>query len=132
MLDDALYDAFGQRQVSTMFTQLNQYRVVLETQPASSRPDDLEEHLPALPGGRRCRSGPSPRSRRAATPLVVNHQGQFPVVTVSFNLAPGASLGAGRAAIEKARRSWACRRASRRASRGPRRRSARRSRTSVS
>jgi multidrug efflux pump len=96
MLDDALYDAFGQRQVSTMFTQLNQYRVVLETQPASSRGrSDSEEHLPALTRRTPVPLGAFTEIATGSDAARVNHQGQFPVVTVSFNLAPDASLGAG-------------------------------------
>ena len=102
-IDDALYDTFGQRQVSTMFTQLNQYRVVLEGRPELQvRPDDLQNvYLRSSAGG-------SVPLRALATvdtinaPLAVNHQGQFPAATVSFNLAPDASLGAAVKAIEKA------------------------------
>ena len=103
-LDDTLYDAFGQRQVSTIFTQLNQYRVVLETQPGFHQgPDDLK-HLYV----RSADGGPVPldtftRFESSNAPLTVNHQGQFPVVTVSFNLAPGASLGDAVAAVEQAK-----------------------------
>jgi multidrug efflux pump len=103
MLDDALYDSFGQRQVSTMFTELNQYRVVLETQPEfQTKPDDLE-HVRLKAGA----SGTVPlgsftKVQLSNVPLAVNHQGQFPVVTVSFNLAPGSSLGAAVRAVDKA------------------------------
>ena len=104
MLDDTLYDAFGQRQVSTMFTQLNQYRVVLEAQPSfQSRPDDLNSVFLRSAGGGTVPLGAFTELRTGRTPLSVNHQGQFPVVTVSFNLAPGESLGAAVKAIEKAR-----------------------------
>jgi multidrug efflux pump len=95
MLDDALYDSFGQRQVSTMFTELNQYRVVLETQPDfQTQPEDVE-HVRLRSGG----GGSVPLSsftdiEVSNVPLAVNHQGQFPAVTISFNLAPNASLGA--------------------------------------
>jgi multidrug efflux pump len=95
MLDDALYDSFGQRQVSTMFTELNQYRVVLETQPDfQTQPEDVE-HVRLRSGG----GGSVPLSsfsdiQVSNVPLAVNHQGQFPAVTISFNLAPNASLGA--------------------------------------
>ena len=103
MLDDALYDSFGQRQVSTMFTELNQYRVVLETAPEfQQQPGDLE-HVRLRSGG----SGTVPLGaftdvRLSNVPLAVNHEGQFPVVTVSFNLAPRASLGQAVRAVEKA------------------------------
>jgi len=103
MLDDTLYDNFGQRQVSTMFTQLNQYHVVIESQPGfGGRPDDLKSiYIPSS-------GGPVPLGAftelaTGSTPLAINHQGQFPVVTVSFNLAPHASLGQAVRAIEKVR-----------------------------
>ena len=104
MIDDALYDAFGQRQISTIFTQLNQYHVVMEVQPRFQKnPGDLHDIYIRSP-----QSGPVPldtfcRIENQSTPLAVNHQGQFPVVTVSFNLAPGASLGQAVTAIEKAK-----------------------------
>ena len=104
MIDDALYDAFGQRQISIMFTQLNQYRLVLEVKPDfRNQPHDLTEIYIRVPG-----SGPVPlntftRIEERATPLSINHQGQFPVVTVSFNLAPGVSLGEAVEAIAAAK-----------------------------
>jgi multidrug efflux pump len=104
MLDDALYDSFGQRQISTMFTQLNQYRVVLEVGPDfSNHPDNLQDvYLRSTEGGTvPLASFTTVRLQNA--PLVVNHQGQFPVATVSFNLAPRASLGEAVRAIEKAK-----------------------------
>ena len=156
-LDNALYDEFGQRQVSTMFTELNQYRVVLESQrsfqagpgdlgnvflrppsaaapgtatsaaatasrgitsvstssfnplaPAGATPNspsnDPGTPLPAaVPGGGTIPLASFARIQTASAPLSVNHQGQFPVVTVSFNLAPRASLGEAVRAIEKTR-----------------------------
>jgi len=104
MLDDTLYDAFGQRQISTMFTQLNQYRVVLEAQPGfQQRPDDLKNvYLKSAEGGA-VPLGAFTDVGTGKAPLSVNHQGQFPVVTLSFNLAPRASLGAAVKAIERAR-----------------------------
>jgi len=104
MLDDTLYDSFGQRQVSTMFTQLNQYRVVLETAPAfHSGPEDLGHvYLRSTEGGTvPLRTFTDVRLESA--PLAVNHQGQFPVATVSFNLAPDASLGDAVRAIDEAK-----------------------------
>ena len=105
MLDDALYDAFGQRQISTMFTQLNQYPVVLETDPAFQHgPEDLRHiYLQSATGG------PIPLSafthiETTTAPLSINHQRQFPVVTFSFNLAPGASLGNAVAAVDEVKR----------------------------
>jgi len=103
-LDDGLYDAFGQRQVSTMFTELNQYRVVLEAQPGfQAEPDDLKDvYLRSSGGGAvPLRAFADITTSNAA--LAINHQGQFPAVTVSFNLASGASLGDAVRAIDKAR-----------------------------
>jgi hydrophobe/amphiphile efflux-1 (HAE1) family protein len=93
-IDDAMYDAFGQRQVATLFTQLNEYHVVLEVQP------ELQEHPEALKTiyarGVNGNAVPLPalaRWSQSTTFLSVNHQGQFPSVTISFNVAPGSSLG---------------------------------------
>jgi multidrug efflux pump len=141
-IDDTLYDAFGQRQVSTMFTQLNQYHVVLEVGPQFKlTPDDLKNiyvkstngasvtGLTATGATAGSTSGAntaanstsatnaSPTTVAGGTqvplsafthvemrnaPLAINHQGQFPVVNLSFNLAPGVSLGDATTAIEKA------------------------------
>ena len=104
MIDDTLYDAFGQRQVSTIFTQLNQYHVVLEVDAGvSARTAALERHL--RPRAERRAGSAAARSRDSNgdhAPLAINHQGQFPAVTLSFNLAPGASLGDAVEAIEHA------------------------------
>ena len=132
-LDDTLYDAFGQRQVSTIFTEVNQYHVILETDPAfAQHPSDLS-HIYIVPSGSGQTSGAATTAAASATgsstgsvassptattstatltasagpnaiplsafahwelvpgPLTINHQGQFPVVTLSFNLANGAS-----------------------------------------
>ncbi len=103
-LDNTLYDAFGQRQISTMFTQLNQYRVVLESQPTfQGRPDDLKNVFLRSTGGGSVPLGAFTQIQTSNAPLSVNHQGQFPVVTVSFNLAPNTSLGQAVRAIEKAK-----------------------------
>jgi len=103
MLDDALYDSYGQRQVSIMFTELNQYRVVLETQPEfQKQPEDLERVRLRSGGGGSVPLGSFADVRVSNVPLAVNHQGQFPVVTVSFNLAPNASLGEAVRAVDKA------------------------------
>ena len=101
MIDDTLYDAFGQRQVSTIFTQLNQYRVVLGVKPDfQDRPSDLDAiYLRAANGGQVPLSAIA-RSSETTGPLVISRQGQFPVVTLSFNLAPGVSLGQASKAIE--------------------------------
>ncbi len=104
MLDDALYDAFGQRQISTMFTQLNQYRVVLEAHPGQyQRPEDLQSIYVRSASGGSVPLSAFTRIETITAPLAVNHQGQFPTATVSFNLAPGASLGDAVKAIQRAR-----------------------------
>ena len=94
-IDDTLYDAFGQRQVSTMYMPLNQYHVVMEVDPEFSQNPDALRHLYVRGdrAARRSRSARSPHYARRHTPLAVNHSGQFPSVTISFNLTPGVSLG---------------------------------------
>ena len=105
MIDDALYNAFGQRQISTIFTQLNQYRVVLEVKPEHRQdPDALKQIYLRSVGGGQVPLSTFTAVEERATPLLVSHQGQFPAVTVSFNLAPGVSLGAAVDVIEGARR----------------------------
>jgi multidrug efflux pump subunit AcrB len=102
-VDNALYDAFGQRQVSTMFTQLNQYRVVLEVKPEFQRhPDDLGAIHVAAASGAQVPLLAFARTRQEPASLSVNHQGQFPAVTLSFNLAPGVSLGQALQAVRRA------------------------------
>lgn len=104
MIDDALYDAFGQRQVSIMFTQLNQYRLVLEVKgDFKNEPRDLQEVYIHPPSGGMIPMSSFTRVEETTAPLSINHQGQFPVVTISFNLAPGVSLGDAVEAIAKAR-----------------------------
>ena len=104
-IDDALYDSFGQRQVSTMFTTLNQYHVVMEAELGLQQNPQGLEHIYV-----RGKSGiPVPLSvftsyKPSTTPLSVNHQGQFPAITLSFNLAPGAALGDAVQAIDDAER----------------------------
>jgi multidrug efflux pump len=100
---DTLYDAFGQRQVSTMFTQLNQYRVVLEVMPEfQSGPQALQFlDIRSLTGGQ-VPLNVFTQFSEITTPLVISRQGQFPSVTLSFNLAPGYSLGEAVDAIEQA------------------------------
>src|SRR3989475_1930887 len=101
-LDNTLYDAFGQRQVSTIFTQLNQYHVVLETQPDfKNDPQDLDHLFVQSNTGGTVPLSTFTHPESTNAPLTVNHQGQFPVVTVSFNLAPGASLGDAVAAVNQ-------------------------------
>jgi multidrug efflux pump len=107
IIDDTLYDAFGQRQVSTLFTQLNQYHVVLETLPEfqgnPAKLNDIYVHS-ALPNGGAVPLSTFAHFESSSAPLSVNHQGQFPVVTISFNLAPGASLGDATQAISQAQK----------------------------
>src|SRR5207302_5822194 len=120
-IDNTLYDAFGQRLVSTIFTQLNQYHVVLEVLPNFAKTPDAISDIYIRPSSTIPNSGaPTANAATATTsgtpvpisaftrmqstnsPLSVNHQGQFPVVTLSFNLAPGASLGEATKAIQQA------------------------------
>ena len=105
IVDDTLYDAFGQRQVSTMYRQLNQYHVVMEAEASFwQNPDGLRYiYVPGagntqVPLSAFAKYGPS------TTPLGVNHQGQFPSATISFNLQPGVSLGQAVAEIDDASR----------------------------
>ncbi len=101
MIDDTLYDAFGQRQVSTIFTQLNQYHVVLEVQPSfQQNPETFKDIYVRSATGAPVPLAAFTHFAPATTALAVNHQGQFPVVTLSFNLAPGVALGDAVAAIE--------------------------------
>jgi len=130
-IDDTLYDAFGQRQVSTMFTQLNQYHVVLEVDPqfrltpdalksiyvkSSSGTSSAGTTTAGLSGPNTSSTSPSvttgpssqvplsafTRLETRNAPLAINHLGQFPVVNLSFNLAPGVSLGEATTAISQA------------------------------
>src|SRR6202041_4055262 len=93
-IDNTLYDAFGQRQVSTIFTQLNQYHVVLEVDPQFQQdPGALKSIYVHSSTGPQVPLSAFTRFEAGTSALAINHQGQFPVVTISFNLAPGASLG---------------------------------------
>ena len=103
MIDDALYDSFGQRQVSTMFTQLNQYHVVIEVAPQFQKsPESLDQIYIRSANGTQVPLSQISRIEQKTTPLAINHQGQFPEVTLSFNLAAGGSLGDAVKAIENA------------------------------
>jgi multidrug efflux pump len=94
LIDNVLYDAFGQRQVSTMYTQLNQYHVVMEVAPQFwQNPDTLKEIYVKTPAGTEAPLSAFTHYQASTTPLAVNHQGQFPAVTISFNLGPGVALG---------------------------------------
>ena len=102
-IDDALYDAFGQRLISTIYTQANQYRVVLEAAPRYQiGPDSLGQIHVATSDGQQVPLANIARVEERHTALVINHAGQFPAVTLSFNIAPGRSLGEAVAAIEAA------------------------------
>src|SRR5579872_3614982 len=117
-IDQTLYDAYGQREVSTMFTQLNQYHVVLEVTPGFDKnPSALNdlfirstpvasgspsiESSSAFPNGTQIPLNTFAQIHTTTVPITVNHQGQFPVVTLSFNLAPSASLGDAVKAVNK-------------------------------
>jgi multidrug efflux pump len=132
-IDQTLYDAYGQREVSTMFTQLNQYHVVLEVKPgfgknpsslsdlfirnsaattststtqtsstqATSTPASSIQSTSAFPNGGQIPLNTFAHVETSTVPITVNHQGQFPVVTLSFNLAPGVSLGDAVKAVNK-------------------------------
>jgi multidrug efflux pump len=105
-IDQTLYDAFGQRQISTLFTQSNQYHVILEALPGfQENPAKLQDIYvrSSSVGGGAVPLSTFTHFESGTAPLSVNHQGQFPVVTVSFNLATGSSLGEATPAIEQAR-----------------------------
>ena len=104
-IDETLYDAFGQRQVSTIFAPLNQYRVVLEVAPSFKQdPDALKSVYVKSPAGAQVPLDAFARFVSRSTPLAIAHQGQFPAVTLSFNLALGASLSEAVSAIQAAER----------------------------
>jgi hydrophobe/amphiphile efflux-1 (HAE1) family protein len=104
-VDDTLYDAFGQRQVSTSFTALNYYRVVLEATPERQAGPEQLAHLYVRDNtGALVPLSQLARFEVSSIPLAINHQGQFPAITLSFNLAPGASLGQAVDAIAKIER----------------------------
>ncbi|HEX2824916.1 MAG TPA: MdtB/MuxB family multidrug efflux RND transporter permease subunit [Burkholderiales bacterium] len=120
-IDNALYNAFGQRLISTIYTASNQYRVVLEVQPQFRASPDALNHIYVVPSGSSSTTQtgagsttvtsqpPEPvrlssiaRITERAAPLVINHLGQFPSATISFNLAKGVSLGEATKAIREA------------------------------
>jgi multidrug efflux pump len=93
-IDDTLYDAFGQRQVSTIFTQLNLYRIILEVKPEfQENPSALNLLYVRTSTGDQVPLSAVVHFSRSVAPLTVNHQGQFPSITISFNTAKGVSLG---------------------------------------
>jgi multidrug efflux pump len=106
LIDETLYSAFGQRQVSTIYTALNQYHVVMEVAPQYwQSPDALRDiYVRSATTGRPVPLTALTRFQPSPAPLQVNHQGLFPSVTLSFNLAPGVALGHAVAAVEDAGR----------------------------
>jgi multidrug efflux pump len=100
-IDDILYDAYGQRQVSTIFTELNQYRVVLTVKPDFSQdPSQLQSLYLRGANGGAVPLGAITRYSETTGPLVINRLGQFPAATISFNLAPDVALGHAVTAVE--------------------------------
>jgi multidrug efflux pump len=107
-IDNVLYDAFGQRQVSTLFTQLNQYHLILETLPElQTDPAKLNNIYVNSSSGQPVPLNAFTHFESGTAPLVINRQGQFPSVTISFNLAPATALGQATAAVEKAQKDLA-------------------------
>ncbi len=103
-IDDTLDDAFAQRQVSTIFTQQNQYHVVLEVAPKFQRnPASLDNIYVKSSNGTQVPLSAFTHFEERQTALAINHQGQFPAVTISFNLAPGKSIGDAVNAVNKAK-----------------------------
>ena len=104
-IDNILYDAFGQRQVSITYAPLNQYHVVMEAEPGHLLgPEGLKDIYVPLPDGSQAPLAVFTRLTTNSTALAVNHQGQFPSVTLSFNLAPGVALGDAVKAIDETAR----------------------------
>ncbi|HEY4919403.1 MAG TPA: efflux RND transporter permease subunit [Xanthobacteraceae bacterium] len=94
LIDQTLYDAFGQRQVGTIYTSSQQYKIILEVQPQFQQDRDaLSRIYMSTPTGQRVPLGAIAHMSTKIEPLTVNHQGQFPSVTLAFNVAPGYSLG---------------------------------------
>jgi multidrug efflux pump len=104
-IDNVLYDAFGQRQVTTLFTELNQYHLVLEALPEFQKdPAKLNEIYVKSTSGGAVPLSAFTHFESGIAPLAINRQGQFPSVTISFNLAPGVALGQAVTAIERAQK----------------------------
>src|SRR5262249_16746951 len=102
-IDNALNNSFSQRQISTIYGDRNQYRVILEVDRQYKRdPSDLTRVYVPGNGDAQVPLSPVTRMERGNIPLAVNHQGQFPSITISYNLAPDASIEDTTAAIEKA------------------------------
>ncbi len=99
-IDNALNNAYAQRQLSTIYTQRNQYKVVLEIDPLlQTDPSLLDRLYVGATGGRQVPLSQVARFERGTAPLAVRHQGQYPAATISFNLKPGVALGAARESI---------------------------------
>jgi multidrug efflux pump len=104
-IDDALYDGFGQRQVSTLFTQLNQYHLIMEVQPEfRASPDNLGDLYLQPANAAAVPLSAFTKASQITAPILITHMGQFPAATVSFNLSDGASLGEAVTAIQKVQR----------------------------
>jgi multidrug efflux pump subunit AcrB len=102
-IDNVLYDAFGQRQVSTVFTQMNEYHLVMEvSNPFQQNPDALKDIYVGSAAGLQIPLSAFTRYQPGNTAMTVNHQGQFPAITLSFNLAPNVALGNAVTAVEVA------------------------------
>ena len=104
MIDDTLYDAFGQRQVSVMYTPLNQYHVVMEVSPQFLQNPDSLKYIYVKGRSGRVPLSAFARYAPSTAPLMISHQGQFPSVNISFNLAPGKALGDAVNAVQEAER----------------------------
>ena len=119
-IDAVLYDAFGQEQISTIYQTLNQYHVVMEVAPQYQRtPDALNSVYVITQSGAQVPLSTFAHFEPSTTSLSVNHQGQFPAVTLSFNLAPGGDLGTATAPSSRPRPRCGCPTASTAASREP-------------
>jgi multidrug efflux pump len=102
-INNALNNAFSQRQISTIYSSRNQYSVILEVDPLFSRdPSDLTQVYVDAAGGAQVPLSAVARIEKAMAPLVINHQGQFPAVTITYNLAPNVTIEAASRAIDKA------------------------------
>jgi hydrophobe/amphiphile efflux-1 (HAE1) family protein len=102
-INNALNNAFSQRQISTIYSSRNQYRVILEVDPLFSRdPSDLTQVYVDAAGGAQVPLSAVARIEKTLAPLVINHQGQFPAVTITYNLAPNVTIEAASRAIDKA------------------------------
>src|SRR5205085_1060387 len=94
LIDETLYDAFGQRQIATMYTSTNQYKVILEVKPEfQDDPTALSKLYVSGPNGAQVPLSSFAHFTSKVEPLSLSHQGQFPAVTLSFNLAPGIAIG---------------------------------------